>query len=67
MLYFGGRDVHADELALPRTLTRAIARAGGFLGRNGDGDPGRLTIWRGWTRLRHQLIGDRLAAGKRSG
>ncbi|MCH6258394.1 IS4 family transposase [Puniceicoccaceae bacterium K14] len=28
-----------------------IARLGGFLGRKGDGDPGMITIWRGWKRL----------------
>lgn len=44
-----------------KTLTHAIARAGGFLGRKGDGNPGWLTLWRGWTRLQHQLIGYRLA------
>lgn len=76
-----GVDAEADLLALlerrqpgvgaggwtARTLTRAIAKAGGFLGRKGDGDPGWLTIWRGWTRLRHQLIGYRLAMATRSG
>ena len=44
-----------------RTLTHAIARAGGFLGRKSDGNPGWLTLWRGWTRLQHQLLGYRLA------
>jgi hypothetical protein len=29
----------------------SIARLGGFLARKGDGDPGWLTIWRGWRRL----------------
>ena len=28
-----------------------IAMQGGFLGRKGDGDPGLITIWRGWIRL----------------
>lgn len=46
-----------------RTLTRAIAKAGGFLGRKSDGHPGWLTLWRGWTRLQNQLIGYRLAKG----
>jgi Transposase Tn5 dimerisation domain len=51
-----------------KTLTHAIARAGGFLGRKSDGNPGWLTLWRGWTRLYHQLIGYRLAmAEKRCG
>ena len=44
-----------------KTLTHAIARAGGFMGRKGDGNPGWITLWRGWTRLHHQLIGYRLA------
>lgn len=34
-----------------RTLLRAVARLGGFIGRKGDGEPGWLTIWRGWQRL----------------
>ncbi|PYJ08569.1 MAG: IS4 family transposase [Verrucomicrobia bacterium] len=33
------------------TLLIAIARMGGFLARRGDGPPGWLTIWRGWSRL----------------
>jgi len=32
-------------------LIIAIARLGGFLARRGDGDPGWITIWRGWKRL----------------
>jgi Transposase Tn5 dimerisation domain len=34
-----------------RQAVRWIARLGGFLGRNGDGEPGITTIWRGWSRL----------------
>jgi len=30
---------------------RWIAQLGGFLGRQSDGDPGVITIWRGWRRL----------------
>jgi hypothetical protein len=33
------------------TLLRAVARMGGFLARKGDGEPGWITIWRGWQRL----------------
>jgi hypothetical protein len=29
----------------------AIAKLGGFLARKGDGDPGWLTLWRGWQTL----------------
>jgi hypothetical protein len=39
-----------DGWAQRATLV-AIARLGGFLARKGDGDPGWLTIWRGWRRL----------------
>ena len=30
---------------------RWIAMLGGFLGRKGDGEPGLISIWRGWLRL----------------
>jgi hypothetical protein len=34
-----------------RSLMVAIAKLGGFLGRKGDGNPGWITIWRGWNSL----------------
>ena len=34
-----------------RAALVAIARLGGFLARKHDGDPGWLTLWRGWQRL----------------
>lgn len=43
--------------ATPPTLreaTRWIAQLGGFLARTGDGEPGVITLWRGWRRL-HDL------------
>lgn len=30
---------------------REVAKLGGFLGRKNDGDPGWITIWRGWEKL----------------
>lgn len=33
------------------TVWRGIARCGGFLARRGDGEPGWITIWRGWRSL----------------
>jgi hypothetical protein len=33
------------------SLLTAVARLGGFLARKRDGDPGWITIWRGWQRL----------------
>jgi len=34
-----------------REAIRMVAKMGGFLGRRCDGEPGTITIWRGWTRL----------------
>jgi hypothetical protein len=34
-----------------REMVIWIARLGGFLARKGDGDPGIITVWRGWKRL----------------
>jgi hypothetical protein len=34
-----------------RNLMRSVARLGGFIGRQHDGEPGWQTIWRGWQRL----------------
>jgi Transposase Tn5 dimerisation domain len=30
---------------------REVAKLGGFLGRKSDGEPGWITIWRGWEKL----------------
>jgi len=35
----------------------AMARLGGFLARRGDGNPGWITIWRGWQRLMTMVDG----------
>lgn len=40
---------------------RGIARLGGFMGRKGDGDPGWLTLWRGWQTLQVLARGYELA------
>ena len=34
---------------------------GGFLGRKGDGDPGVITLWRGYQRFQDLLIAWELA------
>ena len=41
---------------------RESAMLGGFLGRTGDGEPGRITIWRGWEKLHRMLRGAELTA-----
>ena len=41
---------------------REIAKLGGFLGRKGDGEPGWITIWRGWEKLNNFVHGATLAS-----
>lgn len=43
-----------------RTVWRGIARCGGFLNRKADGEPGWITIWRGWRSLLNMVEGVRL-------
>jgi hypothetical protein len=45
-----------------RDFIRGVAGLGGFLGRKGDGEPGWVTIWRGWQVLHWMLQGARLTA-----
>ena len=40
-----------------RTVWRGIARCGGFMARKGDGEPGWITIWRGWRSLLNMVEG----------
>ena len=49
------------------SLLAAIARLGGFLGRKSDGNPGWLTIWRGWRKLMLLSQGFNLARGEKCG
>lgn len=50
-----------------RNVLRCIARLGGFIGRKSDGEPGWITIWRGWQRLIPMVQGFNLARAKRCG
>jgi transposase-like protein/transposase Tn5 family protein len=40
-----------------RDFIRGLAGLGGFLGRKSDGEPGWITIWRGWDALHWMLEG----------
>jgi hypothetical protein len=40
---------------------REVAKLGGFLGRRSDGEPGWITIWRGWEKLNTLVQGAQLA------
>ena len=46
-----------------RNVLVCIARMGGFLARKSDGQPGWITIWRGWQKLMLMLQGFNLAKG----
>lgn len=45
------RGLPADGRLTIRAFVRALAGLGGFLGRKGDGEPGWLTLWRGFEKL----------------
>ncbi|MEM9090783.1 MAG: IS4 family transposase, partial [Cyanobacteria bacterium P01_F01_bin.53] len=48
----------------PPTLRQAmiwVAQLGGFLARQGDGNPGVKTLWRGYTKLQYLLQGAQLS------
>ncbi len=40
-----------------RHFWREVAKLGGFLARKGDGDPGWITLWRGWSDLELMVRG----------
>ena len=44
---------------------REVAKLGGFLGRKSDGDPGWITIWRGWEKLNNLVHGVSIASNLR--
>ncbi len=53
-------NVAAESITL-RQFTHEVAKFGGFLGRKSDGEPGWLTLWRGWHELDRITLGTRLA------
>jgi hypothetical protein len=54
------RKLAPGSLGQVRNFFRALAQLGGFLGRKGDGEPGWLTIWRGWEKLYGMVRGAEL-------
>ncbi len=44
-------NVRIQDLLDLCTVTRWIASFGGFMNRKGDGNPGMITVWRGWMRI----------------
>ena len=53
---------HATGRLSVRDFVRGVAKLGGFLGRKHDGEPGVLTLWRGYQRLQDMLQGYHLQA-----
>jgi hypothetical protein len=53
-------DPTLQETDNARAYLRAIAKLGGFLGRKRDGDPGWITLWRGYSRLLDMELGHSL-------
>jgi hypothetical protein len=54
------RDARAATMTV-RDFYRQLATFGGFLGRKSDGEPGWITIWRGWQKLYLLVRGAELA------
>lgn len=44
-----------------REFYRELAKLGGFMGRKSDGEPGWITIWRGWQKLNTLVRGAEIA------
>jgi hypothetical protein len=51
MLKLARKGLHRVHDLTVGQFYREVAKLGGFLGRKGDGDPGWITIWRGWEKL----------------
>lgn len=56
------RSSHSPQEMTVGQFYRSLAQLGGFLGRKSDGDPGWITIWRGWEKLHLMLRGSELLA-----
>jgi Transposase DNA-binding/Transposase Tn5 dimerisation domain len=56
---------HGRAYLTVREFVRGVAKMGGFLGRKGDGEPGVLTLWRGYQRLQDLLLGYHLQTSAR--
>ena len=51
MLKLARRNLHRVHDLTVGQFYREVAKLGGFLGRKNDGEPGWITIWRGWEKL----------------
>jgi hypothetical protein len=61
MLKAARKNLHRVHDLTTYQFYRELAKLGGFLGRRRDGEPGWITIWRGWEKLNTLLRGAQLA------
>jgi len=60
MLCAARKGIKKSSIETVRQFYRNLAMLGGFLGRKHDGDPGWITIWRGWEKLETLVRGAQL-------
>ena len=61
MLKAARKNLHRVHDLTVYQFYRELAKLGGFLGRRHDGEPGWITIWRGWEKLNTLVRGAKLA------
>ncbi len=61
LLQAGRKNVKPRSLLTVGEFYRELAKLGGFIGRTSDGEPGWITIWRGWQKLYLMVRGAELA------
>jgi len=52
--------IYKKKLETVKDVGKALGRLGGHMGRNADGMPGMITLWRGYTRLKDMSEGVKL-------
>jgi hypothetical protein len=62
MLKAARKNLHRVHDMTVGEFYREVAKLGGFLGRKSDGEPGWITIWRGWEKLNTLVRAAELAA-----
>ena len=48
-------NITPEKIPSSREVLIWLARLGGFMARKSDGEPGMISIWRGWTRLQDMV------------
>ena len=61
MLRATRKNLTKSQLLTVAQFYRELAKLGGFIGRTSDGEPGWITIWRGWEKLSLMVRGAGLA------